>query len=314
MAGRPTRTAGGTRSRSSAPTWRCTHNRVLDVATSFALREQLVPPADYGDGRVAALDRYHRAPTTVPAAKQRIILGDGLFCFIGHGPVLGAPRREPVILLAFDQCGDAATVSIDGFAIDSGTLNAELALVVTLAECRRAFGFRPVVGRWHLSRELRVITAAITGSARADAARALFLRGKGLELACETLEALRSGSLTPYAGSEALSEADTRRIMMASRMVEERLSEPLTLDWIGRACGVNRGKLSQGFRILFGKTVATFINDARMRCARELLLTTDLSIGMVGFRSGYRNNASFARAFIRHFGMSPTDMRATAGR
>jgi AraC family transcriptional activator of pyochelin receptor len=294
---------GGTPLRSSATAWRGAADGGLDLATAFALRDQIVPP----------VDPYHRAPTPVPAAKQRIILGDGLFCFVGRGPVLGAPRREPVMLLSFDHRGDAATVSVGGLAIDGGTLNAELALVVTLAECQRAFGFRPGAGRWHLSRDLRVIAAAIAGCTRTDAARTLFLRGKGLELACETLEALRSGSLTPYAGSDALSEADTRRIMLASRMVEEQLSEPLTLDGIGRACGVNRGKLSQGFRILFGKTVATFINDARMQSARELLLTTDLSIGTVGFRSGYRNNASFARAFVRHFGISPTDMRAAAG-
>lgn len=283
------------------------------VAAAFAPLEQIVPSPDYGDGRRAVIDRYHRAPTMAPVAKQRIILGDGLFCFVGRGAILGAPRREPVILLTFDHREDSATVSIGGLAIDPGTLNAELAIVVTLTECKRAFGFRPGVGCWHLPKDLRVITTAIAGCAKADAARTLYLRGKGLELACETFDLLRSESLTPYAGSAALSEADTRRIMQASRMIEERLSEPLTLDWIGRACGVNRGKLSQGFRILFGKTVATFINDARMHVARDLLLTTDLSIGTVGFRSGYRNNASFARAFIRHFGISPTAMRAAAG-
>jgi AraC-like DNA-binding protein len=58
------------------------------------------------------------------------------------------------------------------------------------------------------------------------------------------------------------------------------------------------------------RTVATLIGEMPMQCAKDLLLTTDLRIATVGFRSGYRHSASFARAFVRHQGISPLAVRA----
>ena len=110
------------------------------------------------------------------------------------------------------------------------------------------------------------------------------------------------------------SGAAKRKAIAARAIIEERSQEPLTLDGIARACGLNRASLSRGFRTLFGTTVATLIGEMRMRCARELLLTTDLRIATVGFRSGDRNNASFARAFVRHHGVSPLAVRGSARR
>jgi AraC family transcriptional activator of pyochelin receptor len=49
-----------------------------------------------------------------------------------------------------------------------------------------------------------------------------------------------------------------------------------------------------------------------METAKELLLTTELTINAIAFRSGYENGASFARAFARHFGVSASTMRALA--
>jgi AraC family transcriptional activator of pyochelin receptor len=262
------------------------------------------------DGRVAVHGRHR----SFPAPKQRIVLGDGLFCFHGRGQLLDTGRREPAISLTFNHTEGGAFVSVGGPVGDPDVPMAQLVIVATVAACERAFGFAPIAGRWHMSIGLRVITAAITACVRTEAARNLYLRAKSLELACETFEQLRTSSLTPYAGCDVLSEADTRRLMAARAMIEERLREPLTLDGIARACGLNRSKLSRGFRELFGTTVATLISDMRMQRAKDLLLTTDLRIATVGFRSGYRNNASFARAFIRHHGVSPLAARATVTR
>jgi AraC family transcriptional activator of pyochelin receptor len=39
-------------------------------------------------------------------------------------------------------------------------------------------------------------------------------------------------------------------------------------------------------------------------------MSTDLPVGLIGYRSGYQNNASFSRAFCRRFGVPPSDFRA----
>jgi AraC family transcriptional activator of pyochelin receptor len=44
-----------------------------------------------------------------------------------------------------------------------------------------------------------------------------------------------------------------------------------------------------------------------------MLRTTDLPVSSIGYENGYLNNASFARAFSRRFGLSPSDFRACQG-
>ncbi|MGD9815006.1 MAG: helix-turn-helix transcriptional regulator [Hyphomonadaceae bacterium] len=105
---------------------------------------------------------------------------------------------------------------------------------------------------------------------------------------------------------------DTRRVIAARRLIDERWGQKLTLDGIARACGLNRAKLTRGFRDLFGCTVAEALAERRLHQARHMLLTTDLPVSSIGYENGYLNNASFARAFGRRFGVSPSDLRACA--
>jgi AraC family transcriptional activator of pyochelin receptor len=68
--------------------------------------------------------------------------------------------------------------------------------------------------------------------------------------------------------------------------------------------------LSRGFRELYGISVAEAVSERRLDQARRELLATDLPVGLIGYRSGYQNNASFTRAFGRRFGVSPTELRS----
>jgi AraC family transcriptional activator of pyochelin receptor len=93
-------------------------------------------------------------------------------------------------------------------------------------------------------------------------------------------------------------------------MIEERWHEKLTLETIARACGLNRAKLTRGFRDMFACTIAEALAEQRLRQASRMLLTTDKPVSSIGYENGYLNNASFARAFSRRFGVSPSDYRA----
>ena len=93
-------------------------------------------------------------------------------------------------------------------------------------------------------------------------------------------------------------------------MIDERWSEKLTLDKIARACGLNRAKLTRGFRDMFSCSIAEAIAEQRLSQAKRMLMTTNLPISSIGYENGYLNNASFARAFGRRFGVSPSDFRA----
>ena len=165
------------------------------------------------------------------------------------------------------------------------------------------------VAGFHLTTELRAIALALREPACGREARATYQLAKCIEFMCEAIRQFRSGELVPLAGEGYLSPADTRRMIAARQMIEDRAHEKLSLDAIARACGLSRSKLTRGFKALFDFTVTQAIAERRLELASQMLLTTDLPVSSIGYESGYLNNASFARAFGRRYGRSPSDYR-----
>lgn len=164
--------------------------------------------------------------------------------------------------------------------------------------------------QFHLPPDLRSIALALLHPPAPAEARSTYQLAKSIELLCETLRQFSLGALVPLAADAALSLSDARRILKARALIEARWSEKLTLDQIARDCGLNRAKLTRGFREMFDCSVAEAIAQRRLAEASRLLLTTDRPVSSIGYEAGYLNNASFARAFGRRFGRSPSDYRA----
>lgn len=163
---------------------------------------------------------------------------------------------------------------------------------------------------FHLPAELRAIVLALRDCERSGEAGEIYLAAKGIELVYETWAQLDTQSLTPLAIDSALSRADSERIVRARQLIDDRSNEKLTLEHIASVCGLNREKLTRGFRDMFACSVAEAIAERRLTQASRMLATTDLPVSSIGYESGYMNNASFSRAFGRRFGVSPSDFRA----
>lgn len=232
---------------------------------------------------------------------------------LGAGPIANAPLPPDYIALSFDADGATPVIAFD-LSPNTGSLNAEARL--TLVICRNAFtrvgGVTPEGFEFHLPSALRTIVLAIRESGLRGETLTIYRLGKSIELLCETIRLLGAGELLPLAADGALSLEDTRRVIAARRMIDERWSEKLTLDKIARACGLNRAKLTRGFRDMFSCSIAEAIAEQRLSQAKRMLLTTNLPVSSIGYENGYLNNASFARAFGRRFGVSPSDFRACA--
>lgn len=238
---------------------------------------------------------------------------------LGFGPCGEHPSPPDPISLTFNFGGadDTPTLHLDtrpDMPIESisGSV-CKLVFLVSREAVERIGGGRLLdceQGAFHLPSELRGIAIALRDPQAPQAAIATYRLAKSIELLIEAIRLFDSDQLAPLAGDGALSPADTRRVMAARKLVDQRWNEKLTLDSIARACGLNRAKLTRGFRELFGCTVADAIAERRLSQASKLLLTTDLPVSLVGYEAGYLNNASFARAFGRHFGRTPSHYRA----
>lgn len=189
-----------------------------------------------------------------------------------------------------------------------------LLMLVDRAACERLYGGNLDLddgGTYLLPAELRAITLAIRDCAMPAAAALPYRLAKSIEFICELMRLRRLGELVT-AGSGTLSFADYHRISAARRLIDDHWQEPLTLAMIARHCGLNRSKLSRGFRELYRCSVTEAVAERRLSEARRQLIATDLPVGLIGYRSGYQNNASFSRAFCRRFGVPPSNFRSRA--
>ncbi|WP_430404666.1 helix-turn-helix domain-containing protein [Hyphomonas sp.] len=244
-----------------------------------------------------------------------------LVTFVGAGRLPTDPwPNEPVALLfRFGNDRIASTVEYhsqpDTKSLNVGAGEHRLILVATREACERILGRAIPLdegGSYFLPSALRTIALTIRDSHLPAAARLPYCLAKSIELLCDLLGVIRDDHLVPATGFD-LSEIDSQRLYAARRLIDESWSEKLTLDSIARACGLNRNKLTSGFKKMFDCTVTDAITEQRLRAARQMLLSTELPVSSIGYKCGYLNNASFARAFSRHVGVAPTQYRAMEG-
>jgi len=89
-------------------------------------------------------------------------------------------------------------------------------------------------------------------------------------------------------------------------LLESDFTSHHTLQSLSRRAGINRRKLTEGFRSLFGTSVGDYILNRRIQQAC-LLLRDGASVGDVAECVGYKDQGSFSRAFKRVVGVRPRD-------
>jgi AraC family transcriptional regulator of adaptative response / methylphosphotriester-DNA alkyltransferase methyltransferase len=95
----------------------------------------------------------------------------------------------------------------------------------------------------------------------------------------------------------------------ARAVLEADFAQPLSLDAVARRTYSSRRQVQRVFRELEGTSFRTALTGIRMERAAELLSETALPVHAVANRVGYRQPAQFAKAFRRHHGVSPSQMR-----
>ncbi len=108
------------------------------------------------------------------------------------------------------------------------------------------------------------------------------------------------------------SRTDRTRSQMIEQAVsemEQRFAEPLTVAGLAEQFHVESGWFSRLFRRRMGVSPQQYLTQVRMTKARELLSTTDCSIGEAARLSGYDNQLYFSRLFHKMYGCAPREYR-----
>lgn len=97
----------------------------------------------------------------------------------------------------------------------------------------------------------------------------------------------------------------TRRIAAIVREIRAHPHRPWTLAELAHHANISRSAFAEAFTEALGEAPMTFVMRERMERAARLLRTEGLSIQEIAARVGYAIEGSFARAFKRHWGVSP---------
>lgn len=96
--------------------------------------------------------------------------------------------------------------------------------------------------------------------------------------------------------------------------IQLKYTEPIKIEAIAYACGLNRSYLTRLFKDATGYSLQEYLIVYRMKMASKFLAETDLAIQTIANKVGYGDAFTFTKAFKRHTGKSPSEFRRMIAR
>lgn len=103
---------------------------------------------------------------------------------------------------------------------------------------------------------------------------------------------------------ETLKESYIKSVYRVIDHIERHYDEPLSVETLSAVAGFSKYHFHRIFKSIVGENIADYIRRVRMQ-STPLKLKTNTPITRIALDSGYETNASFSKAFKKHFGMSP---------
>lgn len=93
------------------------------------------------------------------------------------------------------------------------------------------------------------------------------------------------------------------------RYIDQHLDEDISVSSIADLVGLNQDYLTRMFKKNTGLSLKRYIVNQKMEAAKNLLVTTNLSVTLICERVGYVNYSNFIRAFRQIVGCTPSEYR-----
>ena len=99
------------------------------------------------------------------------------------------------------------------------------------------------------------------------------------------------------------------RIERVVYLIENNLASQLHIIAIARSVGLSLSRLQHLFKEETGTTIRKYQQELRLKRARELLVTTHMSIKEIVVAVGAADKSHFVREFTKSCGLSPRRYR-----
>ena len=137
--------------------------------------------------------------------------------------------------------------------------------------------------------------------------RRTYLQAKMIELVCEVAAAMsRPGETTARPEDGGLTYHERQQVEAAALIYRKELGAPPSVRDLAERVGLNRNKLTLGFRDVFACSPHEYSKEARMDWAHHLLLEGATPVAQVAGAVGYTSASAFSRAYSEHFGGPPS--------
>jgi len=100
-----------------------------------------------------------------------------------------------------------------------------------------------------------------------------------------------------------------KRLARSLSAIHEHPGQGWTIENAAEEASMSRSGFARRFKELLGTSFFDYLTRLRMRDARELLSTSNLSVAMIGEKVGYQSDLSFVKAFKKLHGKTPRAYR-----
>ncbi|HZK02506.1 MAG TPA: AraC family transcriptional regulator, partial [Anaerovoracaceae bacterium] len=109
--------------------------------------------------------------------------------------------------------------------------------------------------------------------------------------------------------SEPEYKGDSQIVLSACKYIHENYMDRITLRTVAGELYTNASYLSSLFKKETGVSFTGYLNDVRMKQARDLLLHTNLSLLEISMRAGFDCQSYFSKVFKRTYDVTPREYR-----
>ena len=100
-------------------------------------------------------------------------------------------------------------------------------------------------------------------------------------------------------------------IIRTQLWLQENFAQEIRFAQIAKKFDMSVRSLNRRFKAATGETPLQYLHNMRIQTAKDLLQTSNLSIGEIAYRTGYQDMAHFTRLFKRILGVTPSQYRTT---
>lgn len=95
----------------------------------------------------------------------------------------------------------------------------------------------------------------------------------------------------------------------AIKLIERNIRKKINLSHIASELGISYIQFSRRFKTYTGLSPGEYLNESRMKLAKELLADEKMLIKHIAIECGYENEYYFSNSFKKYNGVSPTQYR-----